>query len=109
MQTPPLFSAIKVEGKRAYDMARAGSDHQLKSRPVTIYAFDLLEQEGPDLKVRIACSKGTYIRSLAHDLGLSLGIRSHLVALRRTKIGDFEVSKALTPESWQELLRPDTH
>ena len=108
MQTPPLFSAIKVDGKRAYDMARAGSDHQLKSRPVTIYSFDVLEQDGPDLKVRIACSKGTYIRSLAHDLGLSLGIRSHLAALRRTKIGDFEVSKALTPEAWQELLRPET-
>ena len=108
MQTPPLFSAIKVDGKRAYDMARAGSDLQLKPRPVTIYAFDLLEQVGPDLKVRIACSKGTYIRSLAHDLGLSLGTRSHLAALRRTKIGNFHVDQALTPETWQQRLRPET-
>jgi tRNA pseudouridine55 synthase len=108
MQTPPLFSAIKVDGKRAYDMARAGSDHQLKARPVSIYSFELLEQIGPDLKVRIACSKGTYIRSLAHDLGLHLGTRSHLAALRRTKIGEFDVSQALTPEAWQSQLRPET-
>jgi tRNA pseudouridine55 synthase len=89
-------------------MARAGSDHQLKARPVTIYCFEVLQQDGPDLKVRIGCSKGTYIRSLAHDLGLSLGIRAHLAALRRTKIGQFEVSQALTPEAWQQLLRPET-
>ncbi len=107
-QTPPLFSAIKVNGKRAYDLARAGSDHTLKSRPVQIHELELLDMQGSDLRLRIRCSKGTYIRSLAHDLGIALGTRSHLAALRRTKIGDFSVEQALSPDQWQREFRPES-
>jgi len=102
-QVPSSFSAIKVDGKRAYALARAGEDVELKSRAVTISAFELLDTRRTpgiiDLDVRVECSSGTYIRALARDLGLSLGNGGHLTALRRSKVGPFDVADAATLEN----------
>jgi tRNA pseudouridine55 synthase len=99
-QVPSSFSAIKVDGKRAYALARAGEDVELKSRAVTISAFELLgtRRSGPfnDLDVRVECSSGTYIRALARDLGDGLAVGGHLTALRRSKVGPFDVADAAT-------------
>lgn len=95
-QIPSTFSAIKVDGRRAYDLARSGEEVTLTGRPVTVHAFDLLamrrEGEIIDLDVRVECSSGTYIRALARDLGADLGVGGHLTALRRTRVGPFAVA-----------------
>lgn len=101
-QVPSAVSAIKVDGKRAYARVRAGEQVELKSREVLVSEFTLLETrrgEFLDLDVRIACSSGTYVRALARDLGNALGVGGHLVGLRRTRIGLFEVSRAATLEN----------
>lgn len=98
MQTPPIFSAVLVNGERSYDLARAGRDVELKSRPIEIYAFEITACDLPQVHFRIACSKGTYIRSIARDFGLALGSGAHLTALCRTKIGEYSTEEALTPE-----------
>jgi tRNA pseudouridine55 synthase len=102
-QVPSSFSAIKVDGKRAYALARAGEEVELKSRAVTISAFEVLatRRNAPyvDLDVRVECSSGTYIRALARDLGDSLGVGGHLTALRRSKVGPFDVADASTLEN----------
>ncbi|GHD50281.1 tRNA pseudouridine(55) synthase TruB [Mycetocola manganoxydans] len=99
-QIPSSVSAIKVDGKRAYALVRAGETVELKSRPVTVSAFELLERRDAagtiDLDVRVECSTGTYIRALARDLGTALGVGGHLTALRRTRIGPFDVANAPT-------------
>ena len=103
-QVPSSFSAIKVDGKRAYALARAGEEVELKSRSVTVSAFEVLDTrrgEGDDaglidIDVRVECSSGTYIRALARDLGDHLGVGGHLTALRRSKIGPFDVADAST-------------
>ena len=101
-QVPSSFSAIKVDGKRAYSLARAGEDVELRARTVTIAAFEVLETRDVDgfvdIDVRVECSSGTYIRALARDLGLSLGVGGHLTALRRSKVGPFDVAQASTLE-----------
>jgi tRNA pseudouridine55 synthase len=98
-QRPSSVSAIKVDGKRAYDLVRAGEEVELKSREVTVSAFELLSSsksaEGYiDLEVKVECSSGTYIRALARDLGAALGVGGHIIALRRTKVGSFDVLDA---------------
>ena len=93
-QTPPIFSAVKKNGKRAYERARAGEVFELKSRQVIIEAFEITEFNPPKVSFRIVCSKGTYIRSMANDFGESLGVGAYLSSLRRTKIGDFSVEDA---------------
>jgi tRNA pseudouridine55 synthase len=98
-QRPSSVSAIKVDGKRAYDLVRGGEEVELKSREVTVSAFELLSSsvsaEGYiDLEVKVECSSGTYIRALARDLGAALGVGGHIIALRRTKVGSFDVSDA---------------
>ena len=106
-QVPPKYSAVKVKGKRAYQAARQGQDIQLKSRRVHIYAFDLLDQAPDDptcWHARIRCSKGTYIRSLAHDLGQALGTGAYLKGLIRTRIGDYRLEDAWTIEGFQAAL-----
>jgi tRNA pseudouridine55 synthase len=95
-QIPPLHSAIKVEGKRAYKLARAGSDAQLKPREVTISTFEITDIHLPEVGFRVVCSKGTYIRSLAHDMGQALGVGAYLSELCRTRIGDFLLKDAQT-------------
>lgn len=104
MQVPPIHSAIKKEGKRVYELARKGQDVKLEPRPVTIHTFDITRIELPEVHFRILCSTGTYIRSLANDLGAALGCGGYLKALRRTKIGDFKVEDALTVEEWVKYL-----
>ena len=98
-QRPSSVSAIKVDGKRAYDLVRAGEEVELKSREVTVDTFELLSSSNSaegylDLEVKVDCSSGTYIRALARDLGAALGVGGHITALRRTKVGSFDVSAA---------------
>lgn len=97
-QVPPIFSAVKVDGKRAYKSARKGEEVKLKSREVTISEFQLTRISLPEVEFRVVCSKGTYIRSLARDFGLALDSVAHLSSLRRTRIGEFKVDSAKTIE-----------
>ena len=106
-QTPPLYSAVKIDGKRAYEIARKGGEAEIKSRQVQVYAFEITDIQMPNVQVRIACSKGTYIRSMARDFGLHLGSGAYLTNLRRTKIGDYRVEDALHPQDIP-LLAPAT-
>jgi len=103
-QVPPVFSAIKKEGKRLYEFARAGEDVHIKSRKITINAFEITNINGLNIDFRIVCSKGTYIRSLAYDFGKALQSGAHLSALRRTKIGDFNVNNATTIDAFLKSL-----
>ncbi|NNE77716.1 MAG: tRNA pseudouridine(55) synthase TruB [Pricia sp.] len=104
-QRPPVFSALKKDGKRLYEYAREGRQVEIKKRKVIISEFEITQVVLPDVKFRVVCSKGTYIRSLAHDLGLLLNSGGHLSELRRTKIGDFNVNTALDPSIFgAELL-----
>lgn len=98
-QIPPLFSAIKVDGKRAYTLARQGSDHELKSRIIHVREFEITRLELPEIDFRVSCSKGTYIRSLAFDFGKALGSGAYLSALRRTKIGNYSVLDGVEPQN----------
>jgi tRNA pseudouridine55 synthase len=93
-QTPPIFSAVKTGGKRAYSLAREGKEVKLKSRIVNISDFEITDFKENKVSFRVRCSKGTYIRSLAFDFGEKLGVGAYLSALRRTKIGDFSVDDA---------------
>lgn len=93
-QTPPIFSAIKIKGDRAYELARKGQVPEMKSRRVTVSAFDITNIAMPSIDFRIVCSKGTYIRSLARDLGLALNSGAHLTSLCRTRIGEFKLEDA---------------
>lgn len=93
-QKPPIFSAIKIEGNRAYDLARAGKEVEMKSRKTTITYIENIEIDLPFVRFTVGCSKGTYIRSLAHDIGQELGVGAYLTNLRRTKIGDYLVENA---------------
>ena len=93
-QKPPVFSAIKIDGNRAYDLARKGQEVEMKSRKTTIHYLNNIEIELPFVRFTVGCSKGTYIRSLAHDIGQELGVGAYLTNLRRTKIGDYSVENA---------------
>lgn len=104
-QRPPPFSAIKQAGQRAYVAARRGESVDLAPRTVHIEALDIHSFESPVIALRVACSKGTYVRSLAHDLGETLGCGAHVSALRRTRSGDFRLDEALPLESAVEILR----
>ena len=95
-QIPPIFSAIKKDGKRLYEHARAGETVEIASRKTTIYEFEFTRIALPELDFRVVCSKGTYIRSLAYDFGKALSSGAHLTSLRRTKIGAYAVDNALT-------------
>lgn len=93
-QIPPMFSAVKVGGERLYKLARKGQEIELQPRAVTIYSIDIIKIELPNVEFLMRCSKGTYVRSLARDIGVKLGVGAHLSALRRTKIGDLSVENA---------------
>lgn len=93
-QTPPVYSALKINGKRAYDLARSGQEVEIKSRPAIIHYIKDVEIELPFVRFTVGCSKGTYIRSLAHDIGQDLGTGGYLMNLRRTKIGHYTVEDA---------------
>lgn len=96
MQVPPVFSAVKVDGKRAYNLARKGKEVELKAKPLYIKEMELLGMDMPEITLRIVCSKGTYIRALARDLGEALGSGAHLTGLRRTRVGNVRVEDCLT-------------
>lgn len=102
MQTPPAHSAIKKDGKRSYDLAREGKEVKLDARPITIAEFEITAIQLPEVHFRVLCSTGTYIRSLANDFGAALGCGGYLQELRRTKIGNYNVAEALTPQQWKE-------
>ncbi|MCU1596788.1 MAG: tRNA pseudouridine55 synthase [Actinomycetota bacterium] len=107
-QIPSSVSAIKVDGRRSYDRVREGEEVVLKARAVTVSAFEVLERRGAELDVRVECTSGTYIRALARDLGAGLGVGGHLTALRRSRVGPFDVSDAgqLGEGLMQSLLTP---
>lgn len=100
-QYPPVFSALKKDGKRLYEYAREGVAVTIQPRNITIEAFEITRIALPEIDFRVVCSKGTYIRSLAHDFGKELGSGAHLSALRRTKIGEYNVDNAITPKEFQ--------
>lgn len=104
-QKPPIFSAIKKDGKRLYELARKGETTEIKAREVTVSEFEITNINLPKVDFRVVCSKGTYIRSLAYDFGKALHSGAHLSALRRTKIGDFSVEKSVSIESFIESLK----
>ncbi len=103
-QVPPIFSALKKDGKRLYEIAREGKSVVLKPREVNIFEFDLTQIHGTEVAFRVVCSKGTYIRSLAHDFGKAIASGAYLSSLRRTKIGAFHVDQAITPATFKEKL-----
>ena len=103
-QIPPTFSACKVDGKRAYKMARKGDEVELKPKTLVIDELELTECNLPDITIRVVCSKGTYIRALARDIGEALQSGGHLIALRRTRVGDYKVEDCLNPEKFSEWL-----
>lgn len=123
MQVPPIFSAVKIDGKRAYKFARKGKDVELKPKPLEIKELELLDYNLPEITLRIVCSKGTYIRALARDLGEALGTGAHLTALKRTRVGKVKIENCLSvdealkmidnahltfPDDWQKLRKDDT-
>ena len=107
-QAPPIFSALKKDGKRLYEYAREGKEVEIKKRLITITKFDITGIQNTVISFRVVCSKGTYIRSLAHDFGSALGSGAHLSSLRRTKIGDFNVNNATTTAAFNKLLNPNS-
>lgn len=106
-QLPPAHSAIKKDGKRLYELARAGKDVVLEPRTITISAFDITRIEGAEVDFRVVCGTGTYIRSLANDFGAALGVGGYLSALCRTRIGAFLNSDAKTVGEWEAIIRAD--
>ena len=107
-QKPPIFSAIKKEGKRLYELAREGKTTEIKSREIEIFEFEITKIEMPNLEFRVVCSKGTYIRSLAFDFGKALNSGAHLSVLRRTKIGNYTVDNAQSIDEFIEALTSST-
>lgn len=105
LQTPPIHSAIKVDGQRVYKLAREGADIKLAPRPVTIYSFELTRFELPEIDFIVTCSSGTYIRSLANDVGEALGCGGYLSLLRQTKIGTFSVDDAIPLDIAEEKAK----
>ncbi len=103
-QKPPIYSAIKKDGVRLYEHARAGQEIEIATRKTTINEFEITRIELPEIDFRVVCSKGTYIRSLAFDFGRALQSGAHLTALRRTKIGDYDVKNAIDVEAFEKSL-----
>ncbi len=104
-QVPPLFSAVKINGERAYALARRGEEAEIKAKSIHIKAFEITQIEVPLVYFRVVCSKGTYIRSLARDFGQQLGCGAHLSQLVRTRIGEYDLNQALSLEDIQEIRK----
>lgn len=103
-QVPPAYSACKVDGHRAYKLARKGHEVELKPKTLVIDAIELLSFRPDELQIRVVCSKGTYIRALARDIGLALGSGAHLTALRRTRVGDYTLAQAVSPQQAADII-----
>lgn len=110
MQVPPVFSAVKVDGKRAYNLARKGQEVELKAKPLRIDEIELLQFDAsvPEITLRVVCSKGTYIRALARDIGEALQSGAHLTALRRTRVGNFCEAECFSLEGFEQWLSEQT-
>lgn len=104
-QRPPIFSAVKVKGERAYAKARKGEDVVIEPKEIVIHEFEIVKYEAPFIHFRIVCGKGTYIRSIARDIGELLGCGAYMSELRRTRIGDFNVNDAYTVERFEEMIK----
>lgn len=104
-QVPPSYSACKINGKRAYKMARQGEEVELKAKQLIINEIEVLELDGQKLEVRVVCGKGTYIRALARDIGVALGSGAHLTGLRRTQVGDVRVEDCMTIDAAIDAIR----
>lgn len=108
-QVPPMHSAIKVDGKRVYESARKGQEVVMEARPVSVPVFEITDFQNPVVHFRIVCSKGTYIRSLARDLGNILGVGAYMASLIRTRIGDFRLKEAISVNDAVELIKSRQH
>lgn len=106
-QFPPIFSAIKKDGKRLYEHARAGEEVEIQSRKIEIIEFEITRIDLPEIDFCVVCSKGTYIRSLAYDFGKALNSGAHLTSLRRTKIGNYSVNDAIEPLDFEKIYNPN--
>ena len=106
-QKPPVFSAIKKDGKRLYELARAGEEVEIQARKTTNHEFEITRIQLPEVDFRVTCSKGTYIRSLAYDFGLAMQSGGYLLALRRTKIGDYSVENANSPQDFESEINDE--
>lgn len=106
-QRPPAYSAVRVAGKRAHDLARKGVDLELTARRVTVHRFEIVEFAPPTIDVIVSCSAGTYVRSLAHDLGAALGCGAHVSALRRTRSGNLTLEHAIALDALEDAVRDD--
>ena len=108
MQTPPMYSAIKVNGKKLYELARAGIEIEVKPRPVVINGITDIKIDFPRISMTVDCSKGTYIRTLCHDIGKALGVGGAMESLKRTKVGHFDISNALTLDEVSDIVHNET-
>lgn len=104
-QVPPIYSAIQIKGERLYKIARRGGSVEIEPRDVTIYEINILNVSMPEVTLEVHCGKGTYIRSLAHDLGIALGSRAHMIELRRNETGGYSVSDSFTPDQFDEKMK----
>ncbi len=107
MQVPPVFSAVKIDGKRAYKYARRGTEVELKAKPLEISRLELIDYTAPMARLRVVCSKGTYIRALARDIGRALHSGAYLAALRRTRVGDIALDQCMTIDRALERINND--
>ncbi len=103
MQIPPMYSALKVNGRKLYELARKGQEVEREARPICIHAIEILKEEHPEYTIKVACSKGTYIRTLCHDIGQLLGCGGVMKSLTRTRVGEFKIEKAWTLSKLQQL------
>lgn len=106
-QIPPTYSAVKINGKRAYEYAREGKEVEIKSKILVIDEIELLECEMPIIKIRVVCSKGTYIRALARDIGQSLNSGAHLIGLERTRVGEITLNDCISIDTFRETLEKE--
>lgn len=106
-QIPPTYSAVKINGKRAYEYAREGKEVEIKSKILVIDEIELLECEMPVIKIRVVCSKGTYIRALARDIGQSLNSGAHLIGLERTRVGEITLNDCISIDTFRETLEKE--
>lgn len=105
LQTPPVYSAKKIDGTRAYELARAGEEVAVRQALINIYEMEIVEYDLPRVRIRVRCSKGTYIRSLAHEIGQALRSGAHLTSLRRTRSGGFTLEKSYELDEFLENLQ----
>lgn len=103
MQMPPMYSALKINGRKLYELARQGKEVERPARPINIYRLEILEEEHPEYTIRVVCSKGTYIRTLCHDIGQKLGCGAVMVSLKRTGVGEFDIKNAYKLSELQKL------